>query len=71
LARNAVIQKVNPYELHGVRYFQILLTYEDTPDRINEVRLAHDMVYAEPAEGDSVKVEALLSVVTGIARREP
>jgi hypothetical protein len=46
MPREAIIRKVNPYELHGVRYYQIFLAFEDTPDSLREVRLAHDAVYA-------------------------
>jgi hypothetical protein len=70
MAREAIIRRVNPYELHGVQYYQLFLTYADTPDRVNEVRLSHDVVYASPVEGDRVSVESLLSVVTGVKKRE-
>ena len=70
MAREAVIHRVNPYELHGVRYYQLLVSYKDTPDVMNELRLAHDVVYTDPAEGDRVSIDALLSVVTGVRKLE-
>lgn len=70
MAREATIQKVNPYDLHGVRWYQIYLSYADTPDRINEVRLSHDVVYKEPADGDNVSVESILSIVTEIKKKD-
>lgn len=69
MARDAIIRKVNPYELHGVRYYQLFLAYEDTPESVSEVRSPHDMVYASPSEGDSVSVDMLLSMVTGIKKK--
>ena len=69
MARDAVVQKVNPYELHGVRWYQFYLTFADTPDRINEVRLSHDVVYPDPTDGDNVTVESILSIVTEIKKK--
>ena len=71
MAQEAIIRKINPYELHGVLYYQMYLSYADTPDMVNEVRLAHDVVYASPAEGDVVTVEKLMSIVTGVKKKEP
>ena len=71
MAQEAIIRKVNPYELHGVVYYQVYLSYAETPDMVNEVRLAHDVVYASPAEGDVVTVEKLMSIVTGVKKKEP
>ena len=70
MAREALIRQVNPYELHGVRYYQLFVSYADTPELVNELRLAHDVVYPEPTEGDRVSIDALLSVVTGIRKLE-
>ena len=70
MAREALIRRVNPYDLHGVRYYQLYVSYADTPDMVNELRLAHDVVYAEPEEGDQVAIDALLSVVTGVRKIE-
>ena len=69
MAQEAIIRKINPYELHGVRYYQMFLTYTDTPDLVNEVRLAHDVVYPSPEEGDTVVVEKILSIVTGVKKK--
>ena len=71
MGREAVILKLNPYDLHGVRYYQMFLSYRDAPDRVQEVRLPHDNVYPDPAEGDYVEVEMLLSMVTGVSKMEP
>ena len=67
---NAVLHDVQPYELHGVRYYRLLYVVdgEATP---REARVSHDMVaYAEPAAGDRVDVHALLGIVDRITRLE-
>ena len=70
MGRTAVILRVNPYDLHGVTYYQIYIEYEDAPGRAQEVRLPNEQVYPNPAEGDRVEVEALLSMVTGLRKVE-
>ncbi|HLF78858.1 MAG TPA: hypothetical protein VJB57_15370 [Dehalococcoidia bacterium] len=70
MARDATIHKVNPYELHGVRHYQIFLSFADAPETVREVRLAHDAVYPSPADGDQVSVETLLSMVTEVRKRD-
>ena len=70
MKRQGTIHRVNPYELHGVRYYQLLLAFADAPDRLHEARLAHDAVYDTPAEGDEVTVEMLLSMITEVRKKE-
>jgi hypothetical protein len=70
MSHEAIIHKVNPYELHGVRYYQIFLAFEDTPNSLREVRLAHDAVYESPRDGDRVIVETLLSMITGVKKMD-
>ncbi len=70
IPREAIINKLNPYELHGVRYYQMFLSFDDTPDSLREVRLAHDAVYPSPSEGDRVTVETILSMVTGVKKKD-
>jgi hypothetical protein len=70
MSRDAIIRKVSPYELHGVRHYQIFLSFTEEPDTIREVRLAHDAVYSSPNDGDEVTVDTLLSMVTEIRKRD-
>jgi hypothetical protein len=70
MPREAIIHKVNPYELHGVLHYQMSLSFEDTPESLREVRLAHDAVYASPCGGDRVMVETLLSMITGVKKKD-
>ena len=70
MAREATLHKVNPYELHGVRYYQLYLAYADTPDRLQEARVSHDVIYEAPQDGDLVLVDAILSIVTQVSKRD-
>ena len=61
---------MNPYELHGVRYYQMFLSFDDAPDSLREVRLSHDVVYPSPSDGDRVTVETILSMITGVKKAD-
>jgi len=70
MAREAYLHKVNPYELHGVRWYQMFIAFPDAPDMVREVRLSHDAVYPEPADGDTVMVEQILSMITEVKKKQ-
>jgi hypothetical protein len=69
MAREAIIRRVNPYELHGVRYYQLGVSYVDEPDSMREIRISHDAIYDNPVDGDRVLVEMVLNVVTEVRKR--
>ena len=70
MAREATVLRVKPYELHGVSHYQLAVSYADEPDSVREVRIAHDAIYANPADGDKVLVEMVLNIVTEV-RKQP
>ena len=70
MGREGTILKLNPYDLHGVRYYQMFIEFDDAPGKFQEVRLPNDVVYTEPAAGDRVAVDQLLSMVTGVRKLE-
>lgn len=70
MARDAVLRRVNPYLLHGEQYYEIFYTYTNEPDTLRQSRIAHNYIYLNPREGDSVLIEALLSVITEIKKME-
>ena len=70
MAREALIHAVQPYDLHGVRYYAIRYAYANEPDTLREARLAHDSIYPDPSTGDQILVESLLNVVTEITKKE-
>ena len=61
------VQGVQPYELHGVRYYQ-LRYLADGADQPSEARLSHDMAYPDPRPGDRVDVHSLFGIVDGVHR---
>jgi hypothetical protein len=64
----AVLQAVQPYELHGVRYYQLQYAGEDGQPR--QARLSHDMAYPDPQPGHTVEVHAILGIVDRVTRVE-
>ena len=64
----AVLQAVQPYELHGVRYYQFQYVGEDGQPQ--QARLSHDMTYSDPQPGDAVEIHAILGIVDRVTRVE-
>ena len=64
----ATLQAVQPYELHGVRYYQLQYLGEDGQPRM--ARLSHDMAYSDHQPGDEVEVHAILGIVDQVTRVE-
>jgi hypothetical protein len=62
------ILQVRPYELHGTRYYAVLLRLEGEEHQAREARLSFDMIYDDPQPGDAVLVESVLGVVDRITR---
>ncbi len=69
MAREAIIREVNQYDLHGVAYYRLLVSYDNEPNSVQEVRISHDSIYGEPADGDRILVEAIMNVVTEVRKQ--
>ena len=69
MARDAIIQRVKPYLLHGEQYYEILYSYTNEPDTLRQSRIAHTNIYPNPQEGDDVLIEAILSIITEIKKK--
>ena len=69
MAREAIIWEVNRYDLHGVAYYRLVVSYSDEPNSVQEVRISHDSIYDEPADGDRILVEAVLNIVTEVRKK--
>ena len=63
----ATVHAVQPYELHGTRYYAIRYVVEGE-QQVREARLSHDMAYADPQPGDRVDVHALLGIVDRVTK---
>ena len=70
MAREAVINRVNPYLLHGEQYYEIFYSYTNEPDTLRQSRIAHTNIYSGPQAGDEVLIEAVLNVIMEIKKKE-
>ena len=70
MAREAVINRVNPYLLHGEQYYEIFYSYTNEPDTLRQSRIAHTNIYSGPQAGDHVLIEAVLNVIMEIKKKE-
>ncbi|MCH8814179.1 MAG: hypothetical protein IH957_03650 [Chloroflexi bacterium] len=70
MGREGVIRRVKPYLLHGEQYYEIVYSYADEPDALRQARVAHTNIYASPEAGDEVEIDAILSVITEIRKKE-
>ena len=70
MAREAVINRVNPYLLHGEQYYEIFYSYTTEPDTLRQSRIAHTNIYSDPEAGDQVVIEAVLNVIMEIKKKE-
>ena len=69
MAREAIIREVSQYDLHGVAYYRLAVSYSDEPDAVREVRISRDSIYANPSAGDSIVVDMILNVVTEVRKK--
>ena len=66
-ARDAVVARVRPYEIHGSPHVEVVLAY---PDRtFQQAQLGAESVPADLAPGDEVVVRSAMQVVGAIERR--
>ena len=70
MAREAVINRVNPYLLHGEQYYEIFYSYTNEPDTLRQSRIAHTNIYSDPQAGDQILIEAVLNVIMDIKKKE-
>tara|TARA_B110000116_G_C16261203_1_gene326641 strand:- start:79 stop:291 length:213 start_codon:yes stop_codon:yes gene_type:complete len=61
----AIVKQLQPYELHGTRYYQIFLTSVENDAPI-QVRLSSDMIDGNIEIGNQVKIHSILGVIDRI-----
>lgn len=66
----AILAAVQPYDIHGTRYFRIAYARRDDPDKVFEGRVAAESIYNDPAPGDRVEIRMLLGVIDEVKKFE-
>jgi len=64
----AILAQVQPYDIHGTRYYRIAYAVKDDPDRLVEGRVAIESIYKDPQPGDRVEIRVLLGVIDDVQR---
>ena len=64
----AVIRAIQPYDLHGVRWYRLAYSPAATPDTVSEARVSWDVLYPDPQPGDRVRIRTLLGVIDRVDR---
>ncbi len=67
----AILADVQPYEIHGTRYFRIAYARKDMPDKVFEGRVAAEGMYRDAKAGDRVEIRMLLGVIDDVKKLEP
>jgi hypothetical protein len=64
----AILAAVQPYEIHGTRYYRIAYALKDDPDRMHEGRVAAESIYKGAQAGDRVDIRMLLGVIDDVKK---
>lgn len=64
----AVIRAIQPYDLHGVRWYRIAYSLAAAPEALYEARFSWDVIYPEPQAGDRVRIRKLLGVIDRVEK---
>ncbi|MGE3076259.1 MAG: hypothetical protein AB7N24_10295 [Dehalococcoidia bacterium] len=66
----AILAAIQPYDIHGTRYFRIAYALKADPDRITEGRVAAEGIYKGAKPGDRVDIRMLLGVIDEVKQLE-
>jgi hypothetical protein len=64
--RDAVVREVRPWDVHGVPYVDVTVSYEDGSSEV--ARLGVESVPADLAVGDRVAVSRAVNMIVSIRR---
>ncbi len=64
----AILAAIQPYDIHGTRYFRIAWATKDAPDVVSEGRVAAEGMYKGAQPGDRVDIRMLLGVIDEVKK---
>jgi hypothetical protein len=68
-SKDATLRDVRLVDIHGTRFYDLVLIHDDAPTQVRTARIAVEDVYADPQPGDTVTITYLMSMPTGVQRR--
>jgi hypothetical protein len=63
------LEGLQPYAIHGIRYFRVFYSHADAPDEILQCQLPFDAIDADLKPGDPITITYLLKTVMQVAKR--
>ena len=67
----AILAAVQPYDIHGTRYYRIAYALKEQPDRVTEGRVAVEGIYPDPKAGDRIEIRMVLGIIDSVKRLDP
>jgi len=62
------LEGLQPYAIHGTRYYRAYFSYVDSPDQIESCQLPFDAIDADLRPGDPIRITYLLKTVMEFRR---
>lgn len=62
------LEGLQPYAIHGTRYYRVFYSHADAPDEILHCQLPFDAFESDLKPGDPITITYLLKTVMGIRR---
>jgi hypothetical protein len=63
-----VLVAIQPYDLHGVRWYRVAYAAVANPNQVFEARFSWDVIYPDPQPGDRVRIRKLLGVIDSVEK---
>jgi len=63
------LEGIQPYAIHGTRYFRVFFSHADAPDAILQAQLPFDAIDDGIRPGDPITVSYLLKTVVRISKQ--
>jgi hypothetical protein len=63
------LEGLQPYAIHGTRYYRVFYSHVDAPDEILQCQLPFDAFDSELKPGDPITITYLLKTVMQVRRR--
>jgi len=64
----AILAAIQPYDIHGTRYFRLAYALKDSPDKVSEGRVAAESIYEGAQAGDRVDIRLILGVIDDVRK---
>lgn len=63
------LEGIQPYAIHGMRYYRVFYSHVGAPDDILQAQLPFDAVDERAQPGDPIVITYLLKTVMAVAKR--